>query len=355
MVEQQNHTLCVAIDRAVRESKRLHLLVNPSGVFDINDELSDPSPTSEVQSESLIDLLDKNVFTELTFGEYVEGTLEDKASPKEKAEIALMLAKCLSEFITDDIELASHSLDPENILFISSSATSLDSRGGLYVSLRPTRYQPSPIDPLSDFEVGNPTIFSFARLLMEIETGTKIPIQIQPETKQNQAGWFRFSGFVRERKKTSPDSLYLDAVEGCLTLFRYRPRNRAMRSDAGKVLRKAFHESVIRNLELIVNPQSAKRKREDPSSDTQYAKRPSITMAHEEGLPKTPFIESGKCAASFELSEAGMSIRSKLSDGSDTSRRDLYVQQERSTIHEQSTHQNAPKHDGRLCVVGNAK
>jgi hypothetical protein len=312
-------------------------------------------PQTKSNQNRLLTCWIETFFTELTFGEFEEGTLEEKASPIEKAEIALMLAKCLSEFIADDIELASHSLNPENILFISSSATSFDSRGGLYVSLRPTQYQPLPVGSLSEFEVGDPTIFSFARLLMEIETGTKIHIQIQPETKQNQANWFRFSGFVNEKKKTSLNCLYLDAVEGCLTLFKYRPRNLATRSDAGKVLRKAFHERVIRNLELIVNPQSAKRKRGDSLSDTQYAKRPSITMAHEEGLPKTPFIESGKGAASFVLSEAGMSIRAKLSDWSGTSRRDLHVQQERSTIHEHSTHQNAPKHDGRLCEVGNAR
>jgi hypothetical protein len=213
----------------------------------------------------------------------IDGTTQRRAGSKEKAEIALMLATCLLEFFADNIELAAYSWDPENIFFVNSSTTSYKSRGDIYVSLKPTPFETKSVDLLNDFRAGNPTMLSFARLLLEIETGERMQIQIYPETQKNIKSWAYLCSLVQMKKDNGESVQYLEAVEGCLHLCNSMPKleDRATGSDARKVLRKAIYEKVVRALKEVVqaleevaNSHNSKRKRGNSAADHPQAKKP---------------------------------------------------------------------------------
>jgi hypothetical protein len=73
-------------------------------------------------------------------------------------------------------------------------------RGDIYVSLRPRPCEIKSADLLKEFRAGNPILLSFARLLLEIETGERIYIQIHPETEKNRESWGILCRFVQQKK-----------------------------------------------------------------------------------------------------------------------------------------------------------
>lgn len=212
----------------------------------------------------------------MTMEDYKNGAMEQKVGSKEKAGIALMLARCLMEFFDDDIELASHSWAPEQIYFLSHSATH-GARGDLYVSLRPRLYESRIMDLLEKFKAGNPVLLSFARLMLEIDMGEKIPMDIHPENKDNEKNWAFLCGLVEWRLENTGNVQYLEAVKGCLHLCNNLPRSkdRAKGPVARKVLSRAIYEKIVRKLELIVNPNNLKRRRQCSISEYPQAKKPA--------------------------------------------------------------------------------
>lgn len=265
------------IHQAIEEGRKLHLLVSQHGVFNVTDIMPTIFSTSaNLKSKPLTDLFLEKVFSQITTEDFIKGAMEKKVGSKEKAGIALMLARCLLEFFDDDIELASHSWAPEQIFFLSPSTTDATS-GDLYVSLKPRLCGIKPADVLEKFKAGNPVLLSFARLMLEIDMGEKIPMKIYPENKDNEKNWASLCDLVEQKLKHGGSVQYLEAVKGCLHLCNNLPRSkdRATGSVARKVLRKAIYEKIIRKLELIVNPQNPKRRR-DSVSEYPRAKKPAI-------------------------------------------------------------------------------
>ncbi|TAQ85757.1 hypothetical protein B7494_g5906 [Chlorociboria aeruginascens] len=308
----------VAIDGAGKQN------LCAQGLFNVTDKMPTISSSSaNFKSEALIELFRHDLFGQITVEDSLRGMMEKKVGSKQKAGIALMLARCLLDFFDDDIELASHSWAPGQIFFISPSTTTLATRGNIYVSLKPRPCEIKPTDLLGEFRAGNSIRLSFARLLLEIETGKEIPIPIHPETKKFEENWGFLCRFIKEKKDKGESVQYLDAVEGCLHLCNNLPRSkdRPTGSAASKVLRKAIYEKIILKLELITNPQSSKQKRQFSVSEHPQAKKPLI---------------------------AG--LLGGESPGVHTSTTPFYHKQgEQSTTPEQPTHQRAGRFDGRLC------
>ncbi|KAI9652610.1 MAG: hypothetical protein M1821_008357 [Bathelium mastoideum] len=318
-----NQSLCAVIHQAINKGqdggkgKKLHLLVNQQRLFDVTETMPKIPSSVNVTKEALVDLFRQKLFSQTTVREFLTGLAEKKVGSKEKAEIALVLARCLLDFFDDDVDLASHSWTPERIFFIrSTSTTTLTTRGDIYVSLkpRPLKHLKS-VDLLQEFRAGNPILLSFARLLLEIETGEKIPIQIHPETKDNEKNWATLCRFVQQKKDKGESVQYLDAVEGSLHLCNSLPRskNRVTGSDASKVLRRAIYEKIIRKLELVVNPHNLKRKRQFSVSEYPQAKKPSIARPPQTKLPVAAFASSERRIASSVLRKQRLIVRSKVS------------------------------------------
>lgn len=98
------------IDQAISKSKKLYLLVNQQRLFNITDKMPKISSSSaSFKTEALNNLFNQKLFRQITIQDFLGKAIEKKAGFKEKAEIALMLARCLLDFFEDDIKLASYS------------------------------------------------------------------------------------------------------------------------------------------------------------------------------------------------------------------------------------------------------
>ncbi|KAJ5613935.1 hypothetical protein N7528_007589 [Penicillium herquei] len=185
--------LCDAIQRARQRGIILCLFVDQGGLFDISDKMPPiMSALHGFSSESLGELLDQKAFIRMTPRDYLKGIVTEKFDSREKATLALSLARCLMEFFNEDLELASYSWKPESIYFLRSTAAHGSSRDP-YISLRPKFSSASNPDlpVLKTIRPGNPILLSFARLLLEIDSGEKIPITIHAESRANVSTWGR--------------------------------------------------------------------------------------------------------------------------------------------------------------------
>lgn len=259
--------------------------------------------SSNQESKGLDKLLREKLFSQMTVQDFDTEALNEKVGLKEKAGIALMLARCLSEFVDGDIDLAAHSWIPGNLYFVRYSTESSSRWGDLYVALRPARHsRPEAEDLLSEFGPGNPTLLSFARLLLEIEFGEEMNMPIQSEMTENLKSWAKLVHIVQVKKDRGESSQYLEAVEGCLNLCKNlpRPKDRPKGADAREVLRKAIYERIIKKLEVLANPHVAKRKREDSVSRSRSTVRRSAIRTSNEGFPETLLtghVNSDTCSA----------------------------------------------------------
>ncbi|EAU29574.1 predicted protein [Aspergillus terreus NIH2624] len=278
MDRTEKDNICEAIRQARETGRVLHLCVDPRGLFDISDKMPPiPSRSNEFAAESLGDLLDQKAFIRITPLDYLKGAAVQKYSSQEKATLALSLARCLMDFFDEDLELASYSWKPESVYFLRPSGALIGDRV-LYISLRPNFSTPAFPDLLKTVRPGNPVLLSFARLLLEIDSGEKIPMAIHPESRANVSTWGELCDFVDVAGRDGNNN-YLRAVEGCLYLHMALPKSQGQPTGptASEVLRKAIYEQIVRNLELTVNPQSLKRKRSDLLSELPQKRMLSIS------------------------------------------------------------------------------
>ncbi|KAL4734587.1 hypothetical protein BDV11DRAFT_197964 [Aspergillus similis] len=273
--------ICAAIQRARDQRRSIHLFVYKDGLFDISDTMpTTPLSAAHYTIETLQQLLDKKALTRITPGDYLLGHVEEKLSSREKAVLALGLARCLLEFFDADVDLASHSWKPEYVFFLRPKQGHGRDRI-LYISLKPIETDlagTKSTQPNGAVGPGNPVLLSFARLLLEIENGEMIPMEIHPQSQANILTWAEMCDVV-ERVERDGGGNYLRAVEGCLYLHMALRKFQTKAADLplSECLRKTIYDQIVRNLEVHVNPQSFKRKRRDSVSDLPISKKLSFS------------------------------------------------------------------------------
>ncbi|KAL2808195.1 hypothetical protein BJX63DRAFT_424829 [Aspergillus granulosus] len=278
--EARKDGICAAIQRAKEQGRSIYLFVDKNGLFDISDTMpSTPLSLAHFTSETLQDLLDQKALTRITPGDYLTRAAEKKLSSREKDIIALGLARCLMEFFDADIELASHGWKPESVFFLRCSRGYNRDRI-LYISLKPlgpTPYEHNPVRSASGVRPGNPILLSFAKLLLEIDNGEKMALEVKPESRDNLPTWGEMCDIVECVEKEGGGN-YLQAVEGCLYLHiaLRQLQKEAVGIPLSDILRKTIYEQVVRKLEAKVNPQSSMRKRRDYVSEIPIAKKLSL-------------------------------------------------------------------------------
>jgi nucleoside phosphorylase len=272
--------MCSAIQQAQANGKVLHVVVDEQGLYDVTDQM--PAVMSSVDKLSVVtlaQLFDQKVLTRITARDYLSGTVKQKFSSREKALLALSLARCLMDFFDQDLELGLYSWKPESLYFLRPSGTSTSNRA-LYISLKPR--EPGAERPASFGGVGpgNPVLLAFAKLLLEIDSGDTIPIEIQPESKANLSKWAEMCDFVSIAEREGSAN-YLKAVEGCLYLHMALPNflDQEGAPVTDQILRKVIYEQVVRNLELMAKPETSKRKRRDSVSDLPISKKLTLATA----------------------------------------------------------------------------
>jgi hypothetical protein len=124
------------------------------------------------------------------------------------------------------------------------------------------------------FRIGNPTLLSFAKLLLEIEFGQSIDLYISSEyNKLNRGTWAELCYMVDELEEERSDS-YLQAVRGCLVV--HNQISGALREcaangkDAELAVRKELYEQVVEKLENALaesTPRPVKKRQRSESPE----------------------------------------------------------------------------------------
>lgn len=185
-------------------------------------------------------------------------------------------------------------LDPENLhLFAPSKHYIWDKllylsfSSGLPISTRPRQFQ-----------VGDPVLVSFAKLLLEIHLGQKIPIEVSHDDKEkNQLNWAKLHMCI-DNIAEDQDNSYLQAVRGCLIV--HSTISRALRPsdirgiDAELTIRREIYKEIVSKLEIGLEESIPRpgNKRRRPESPPLFENSPSgaIVMVvrsnlHSEGTP----------------------------------------------------------------------
>lgn len=124
---------------------------------------------------------------------------------------------------------------------------------------------------------GNPVLLSFAKLLLEIINGEKIPLDIDLQNiNKNIGNWAQMCSFVEEARQDG-NSFYLQAVQGCLYLHMHLQKDDNLQTinSSGAAMREVIYEQIVRNLEKELNPDELKRKRQGS-----FSERPNLKRLH---------------------------------------------------------------------------
>ncbi|KAL2680329.1 hypothetical protein Neosp_007926 [[Neocosmospora] mangrovei] len=128
---------------------------------------------------------------------------------------------------------------------------------------------------LHNFSVGHPALLSFAKLLLEIDFGQTIDLDINPCNSQNLPAWGQLLSRVDRLAEERSDS-YLQAIRSCLLV--HDKIAKALRTQglggkkADSTIRKKLYKEVVRKLERglaesIPRPAHKRQRSESPPSD----------------------------------------------------------------------------------------
>lgn len=190
--------------------------------------------------------------------------------------MALALARCLMVFFDRNLERASCNWSAENIFVMRSSHPHGEPpRWHILVGSQPPNFgHPSFLHKVVP---GNPVLLSFAKLLLEIINGEKIPLDIDSQNiTKNIGNWAQMCSYVEEARQDG-SSFYLQAVQGCLYLHMHLQKDDNLQSinSSGVAMREVIYEQIVQNLERELNPDGLKRKRR-----RSFSERPNLKRLH---------------------------------------------------------------------------
>lgn len=210
--------------------------------------------------ESLKQLILKGAFKQLDLDVLFNKTSPGRFGPKDKRALAVKLGFCLMDFF--DSEVSSR-----NIYFLSSS------NSGLQVDFPYLAFdsKQSTADKIHDFQIGDPALLSFAKLLLEMEFGQSIDLDIAPQSSQNQDAWLQLLIRVDRLTEERSDS-YIEAIRGCLLVHHHimiALRSRNLDSNgAESIIRETLYEEVVIKLERGLAESIPRLDRKRPRSDS---------------------------------------------------------------------------------------
>ncbi|KAL7950105.1 hypothetical protein V8C42DRAFT_309501 [Trichoderma barbatum] len=254
--------ICTDIRKHTGQGKALMLLIEKYGIFGAwaDPTSSGPDPSSK---ESLDQLIEKGAFKPLDLQALIHGASQEKFSTKNKRALAVKLGFCLMDFFDADIT-------SKRIYFLDTSKPGPKNE---FPYLAFGSKHPATADPYS-FRMGHPALLSFAKLLLEIDFGQNIDLEISPHNSQNQATWAKLVSYVDRLEEDRSDS-YLEAIRACLHVHRKiaeRLRSRDLDSkSADSRIRKTLYKEVVHKLEMglaesIPRPAHKRQRSESPPS-----------------------------------------------------------------------------------------
>ncbi|KAL6898350.1 hypothetical protein GGI43DRAFT_408965 [Trichoderma evansii] len=216
--------------------------------------------------ESLAQLIKDGVFKRPDVKALENKAASIKFSTNDKRRLAVKLGYCLMDFFDADF-------NSKRIHLLGSSKSS--SKEIPYLSFNSEF--PSAESSYS-FEMGHPTLLSFAKLLLELELGQIIELEVSPDSCQNHTTWAELLRYVDLLERHKSDS-YVQAIRSCLLVYQNIAMKLNSRGPDSKgtdsKIRKIIYKHIVWKLELGLTEStprpSRKRQRSEspPTSDCQ--------------------------------------------------------------------------------------
>ncbi|EAQ84991.1 hypothetical protein CHGG_09005 [Chaetomium globosum CBS 148.51] len=264
--------ICADISENTGQGKGLVVLIEQYGLFGAwtTSQRGSPAPPDE----TLEKLISNGAFEQLTLDTLASGSPAVRYKPQEKRALAVRLGYCLMDFFDSD-------LSSKRIYFLGAPSKSSGSET-LYLSFD-SGY--SATDESHIFRVGHPALLSFAKLLLEIEFGKIIDLEVTRHYgATNRATWAALCEMVDMLEEERDDS-YVQAIRGCLMV--HSQISKALRlsgtdsKTAELTIRKEIYRELVCKLEdgLVESIPRYQRKRQRSESPEPITRRKSNARA----------------------------------------------------------------------------
>lgn len=204
---------------------------------------------------------------------------------QEKRALAVRLGYCLMDFFDAD-------LSSKRIYFLGSTKASCSQTRNetLYLSFASS---PPATTESHVFQIGHPTLLSFAKLLLEIDFGQSIDLYIRSNYDEtNLVTWAKLCNMVDQLEEERNDS-YLQAVRGCL--MAHSQISRALRQvgsaderDAELTIRKELYREVVEKLETALaesTPRAGNKRQRSESPERTPRTKSCLSIKRERREP----------------------------------------------------------------------
>jgi nucleoside phosphorylase len=235
--------ICTGLQEQIGRGKELFLCIEEYGLFGAwADSTSATNPSSK---ESLNQLIVDGAFEPRSrnINAVMVGSSQTKFSTREKRALAVKLGFCLMDFFDADF-------NSKKIYFLDS-ANQAEKREIPYLAFRS---QLPASSESYNFKMGHPhpALLSFAKLLIEMDCGQMIKLDIDRDYTRNRDAWLKLLDIVDEIQGDVGES-YLQAIRGCLLAHQkiaeaLGSRERG-RKDADSKVRKKIYKEIVQKLE----------------------------------------------------------------------------------------------------------
>lgn len=178
-------------------------------------------------------------FKPLTCNYFLNSSSISRYSLGQKRALAVKLGYCLMDFFDAN-------LDSKKIHFLGSYGSQVNGER-LYLSFS------SKLPSLPEFRIfkmGHPVLLAFAKTLLELDDGERLPINIIPRyDDQNTKIWAKFFEYVQLKESERNDS-YLEALLGCLNVHSQLLRVDASVPESDILIREELYRHIVQKLEF---------------------------------------------------------------------------------------------------------
>ncbi|KLU87692.1 hypothetical protein MAPG_06686 [Magnaporthiopsis poae ATCC 64411] len=276
--------ICLDLRNRTGQGEALILLIEQYGLFGAWTPLHPSQPSSAPPQENLDKLISSGAFKPLDLVTLSGGSSSIRYKTQEKRALAVRLGYCLMDFFDAD-------LSSKRIYFLGSTKSSCSRTRNetLYLSFDSG---PPATAESHVFQIGHPTLLSFAKLLLEIDFGQSIDLYIGSNyDKANRGTWAELCNMVDRLEEERTDS-YLQAVRGCLMahsqISRALRRGSADERDAELTIRKELYREVVEKLETALaesTPRAGNKRQRSESPEPTPRTKPYLSIRQEQPEP----------------------------------------------------------------------
>ncbi|ENH65703.1 hypothetical protein FOC1_g10001676 [Fusarium oxysporum f. sp. cubense race 1] len=246
--------LCYELTSASEQNHKLQLLPQKGQLLSawtpiLSHDSNNHPILKNFASQSLAERITSGMFKRQTVRDLIaqqQGNQHTtvKYTLKAKRALAAELGYCLLDFFDA-------SLDSKDICFFGSLQNHAE-RDIFYRSFS-SQFPSSPEFRL--FHIGHPVLLSFAKILLELDDGEAIPLDIRPHYgEENKQAWLQLLSsldVLQERGARLEDS-YTEAIRGCLNVHSQLQNIKPEGTQADITIRNKLYHHIVQHLETAL-------------------------------------------------------------------------------------------------------